>query len=48
MSLHVLSGQSGCVPQSRDMQVRLIGDSKSAVDLNMGVNGYLCLRGSPV
>ena len=35
-------------PQSKDMQVRLTGDSKLTVGVNVSVNGCLCLCVSPV
>ncbi len=51
-SLYVLL-MSVCVPsdflpQSQDMQVRLIGDSKLPVGVNVSVNGCLSLYVSPV
>ncbi len=54
-SLHVLlvsalvtSGYSGFLPQSKDMQVRLTGDSELPVGVNVSVNGCcLSLHVSP-
>lgn len=36
------------LPQSKDMQVRLIGDPKLPVDVNVSMNGFLSLPVSPV
>merc|ERR1712035_59525 len=49
VSAWVLSGYSGFLPQSKDMQVgdRLIGDSKLTVGVNVSMNGCLSLRVSP-
>ena len=51
-SLHVLpvlawvsSGYSGFLPQSKDMHVRLIGDSKLPVGVIESVRGCLCMCG---
>ena len=45
-SLHVLpvfawvfSGYSGFLPQSKDMQLRLIGECKLSLGVSVGVNG---------
>ncbi len=53
-SLHVLlvsawvpSGYSGFPPLSKDMQIRLIGDSKLPAGVNVSVNGCLSLYVSP-
>ncbi len=48
VSVWVPSGSSGLLPRSKDMQVRLIGDSKSPVGVNVSVNGCLSLYVSPV
>ncbi len=47
MSVLVPSGYSGFVPQSKDMQVGLIGDCKLPVGMNVSVNGCLSLYVSP-
>merc|ERR1712035_185044 len=43
----VLSGYSGFLPQSKDMHVRLIGDSKLSVGVNVRVNGCSSLCVGP-
>ncbi len=47
VSAWVLSGYSSFLPQSKDMQFRLIGDSKLPVGVNVSVNGCLSLYVSP-
>ncbi len=55
MAMHVLlmpawvvSGYSGFLPQSKDMQVRLLGDSKLPVYVNVSVSDCLSLYVGPV
>merc|ERR1712035_232177 len=43
VSAWVLSGFSGFLPQSKDMHVRLIGDSKLPVGVNVSVSGCLSM-----
>ncbi len=43
VSAWVLSRYSDFLPQSRDVQVQLIGDSISQVGLNVSMNGCLSL-----
>lgn len=44
----VLSRFSGFLPQSKDMQVGLIGDSKLVADVSVRMNGCLQLCVGPV
>ncbi len=44
----VFSGYSSFLPQSKDMQVRLTGDSKFPVGVNMSVSGCLSLYVGPM
>merc|ERR1712035_272647 len=43
----VLSGYSGFLPQSKDMHVRLIGNSKLSVGVNVRLNGCSSLCVGP-
>jgi len=42
---HVLSGYSGFLPPSKNMRVRLIGDSKLSVGVSVSVHECLSLCG---
>ncbi len=48
MSTMVPSGYPSFLPQPKDKQVRLIGDFKLPVGVNVSVNGCLSLYVSPV
>lgn len=43
MLVWALSGHSSLLPQSKDLHVRLIGDSKLSVDVNVSMNDCLFL-----
>ena len=45
VSAWVLSGFSGFLPQSKNMHVRSIGDSKLSLGVNVSVNGCVSLCG---